>query len=443
MRSTLFHIPESVGGIPLFGVGLLLAAWVLFCLGMVVWWVWRHGLAGGAFSNLPIYVLVAAAIALVLPALVESGQGLPIRSYGVMVLVGVVAGVGLAVRRARQVGLEEDFIFSLAFWMFAAGIVGARLFHVIEYWGDSYRQLQPDGSIDLTGTLLRVINVPSGGLVVYGSLIGGAIAMVWHVRRQGLPFLPIADLVAPCLVLGLAFGRIGCLLNGCCFGGPCDYAWAISFPQESLPYLRQVERGLLYGIQVGAATTGEIGDGKLAGAVPVIQWVRSDVARSGVKVGDRIVRFDELVDPTVAQVWQRLQTAGPAGVFTLMTAGDPREKVLSWSPPPRSAPMHPTQIYSSINALLLCLLLVAYYPLRRHDGEVFALLLTLYPITRFVLEIIRTDEMAVFGTQMSISQNVSILFLLGVIALWWYVLSQPAGKLWSAPRQRRRRTAGN
>ncbi len=425
MRSTLFHIPPAVDGIPLFGFGLILAVWMLFCLGIMFVSARRHGW-GGALSNLPVYLLVAAAIALVLPALVEPDHGLPIRSYGVMVLLGVLAGVGLAVRRARQAGLAEDFIFSLAFWMFAAGIVGARLFHVIEYWQASYRQLHPDGSFDLAGTLLRVINIPGGGLVVYGSLIGGALAMVWHVRRQGLSFLPVADLVAPCLVLGLAFGRIGCLFNGCCFGGITDYPWAVSFPQGSLPYERQAERGLWYGILVGPATSTTSEEGKDAGRVPVLVWVRPDVERSGLAAGDRIVQLDELENPSVEQVWQRLQTGNAGGVITLVTARDRQERLLNWSPPSRTAPVHPTQIYSSINALLLCFLLVAYYPCRRHDGEVFALLLTLYPITRFVLEMIRSDELPVFGTRMSISQNVSILFLLGVIALWSYVLSRPA-----------------
>ncbi len=66
-------------------------------------------------------------------------------------------------------------------------------------------------------------------------------------------------------------------------------------------------------------------------------------------------------------------------------------------------------------------------PFRRRDGEVTAMALTLLPITRFMLEIIRTDEPAVFGTGLSISQNVSVLVLAAAIALWAWILTRPAG----------------
>ncbi len=78
-------------------------------------------------------------------------------------------------------------------------------------------------------------------------------------------------------------------------------------------------------------------------------------------------------------------------------------------------------------ALLLALVLWSYYPFRRRDGEVAALLLSIYPVQRILLEIIRTDERAVFQTGLSISQNVSLLLLLGVTIFWWYIERQPKG----------------
>ncbi len=87
------------------------------------------------------------------------------------------------------------------------------------------------------------------------------------------------------------------------------------------------------------------------------------------------------------------------------------------APPPRSLPVQPTQIYSTIDALLLCLLLLAYAPFRRRDGELFALMMSIYPVTRFLIESLRSDEAAVFGTGMSISQNVSLLLLVCAAAL--------------------------
>jgi len=98
---------------------------------------------------------------------------------------------------------------------------------------------------------------------------------------------------------------------------------------------------------------------------------------------------------------------------------------------PRSQPVHPTQAYSTINAMLLCLLLLAYDPFSRRDGELFALMITVYPIGRFLLEIIRTYEGDFFGTGLSISQNVSLLLFVCAIGLWFYVMRQPVGKVFA------------
>ena len=95
---------------------------------------------------------------------------------------------------------------------------------------------------------------------------------------------------------------------------------------------------------------------------------------------------------------------------------------LSPSRPEQSLPVHPTQIYSAINALLLCLFLLAYYPYRRRDGEVFALMLTLYPISRFLLEMIRADEGGLTN-----AMAISIGFIVVVTAMWFYILRRPAG----------------
>jgi phosphatidylglycerol:prolipoprotein diacylglycerol transferase len=92
--------------------------------------------------------------------------------------------------------------------------------------------------------------------------------------------------------------------------------------------------------------------------------------------------------------------------------------------------VHPTQVYSAIDAGLLAWLLWSYFPFRRHDGECLALLLTIHPITRFLLEVIRTDEPAVFGSGLSISQNISIALLACAAALWWYLSRQPRGVTW-------------
>jgi phosphatidylglycerol---prolipoprotein diacylglyceryl transferase len=85
-----------------------------------------------------------------------------------------------------------------------------------------------------------------------------------------------------------------------------------------------------------------------------------------------------------------------------------------------SLPLHPTQLYSSVNALVLALLTGTYFKFRRRDGEVLALGLIVYPITRFVLEILRFDEPGRFGTSLTISQWISIgMLLIGLSLAFW------------------------
>lgn len=88
-------------------------------------------------------------------------------------------------------------------------------------------------------------------------------------------------------------------------------------------------------------------------------------------------------------------------------------------------PLHPAQLYAALDAALLAAVAVAYTPLARRDGEVFALVLTLHPISRILLEIIRVDEQPALGTSLSISQLVSLVLLALAIALWWWIGRQP------------------
>lgn len=101
--------------------------------------------------------------------------------------------------------------------------------------------------------------------------------------------------------------------------------------------------------------------------------------------------------------------------------------------PARSHPIHPTQIYSSINATLLCLVLWFAYPFRRRHGDVLLLLLVLYSIARFLLEAIRTDEAGQLGTALTISQLVSLGVLAVCIGVWFTRLRQPRIDVTAAP----------
>jgi phosphatidylglycerol:prolipoprotein diacylglycerol transferase len=337
-----------------------------------------------------------------------------------MLLLATISGVLLAMYRARQVGLHGDVILSLAFHMFVGGIVGARLFYIVQYWD---RIHDPNS---LVRTLGNMLNFVEGGLVVYGSLIGAVAAGLWFLRKQRLPALAVGDLVAPSLALGLAIGRLGCLMNGCCFGGPSSHSWAVRFPDRSSPemhqtppYYAQHAAGLLYGFKLGSSPDGD----------PVIAEVEANGAAAGAKlrrgavvkaINGHAVRSQQEAEDWLGQLGAEVQLDTDQGEFH-WTLGEL---------PDRSLPVHPTQLYSSVNAALLSLLTFTYFPFRRRDGEVFVLLIGLYSGTRFLLEIVRTDEGGLWIIGLTISQTVSIVMAVCVLALAIHVLRQPRGSYW-------------
>ncbi len=409
-----------MAGMPVFGSGLALAVWAVFSILLVAWLIRRQGFNADTLGYLPLLVVVAGVIVWVLPALSDE-HGLPIRGYGVMILLAVTAGTGLAVWRAGRVGVSADVILSLAFWMILPAIVGARAFYVAEYWFEHYWPVY--GEHGLTALLLAVVNVANGGLVIYGGFFGGVAGLLAFFWKYRVPLLATADLVAPSLMLGLAIGRIGCLLNGCCYGGPCDLPWGVTFPAGSPVYVNQVARGVMYGFTLGA-------DPK---AAPIVRAVvpHSAADNAGLRPGDRLRRIGDRDVSTNAGAYRELSSLfADSGKETVALGLDDGRGILRLSlsaPPARSRAVHPTQIYSTIGALLICLLLLAYDPFRRRDGELSALLLTVYSITRFLEEMVRTDEAPILGTGMTISQNVSLLLLVGAMGLWYYVRRRRPG----------------
>ncbi|HEX7449006.1 MAG TPA: prolipoprotein diacylglyceryl transferase family protein [Pirellulales bacterium] len=444
MLQTLFYIPREVAGVPVFGAGWLLAIWAAASVVWLAWHVRRHGFGPEVTGNLPLLATLGVVIGWVLPQLCEP-EGLPIRGYGVMLLLGLASGVGLAAYRARQVGVNPELIYSLAFWLCLAGIVGARVFYVIEYWPEYQRPT-------LAQTLQAMANFTKGGLVVFGSAIGAGLALWVFVRKYRLPGLALADLIAPSVMLGLAFGRVGCFFNGCCFGGACELPWAVQFPWKSPPHVSQVETGKIY--LHGLKVVGQPNDRAVIEAVEP----NTPADRAGLKPGQTI--RDVLINgrgfvsepsgavgcsqaprsqkhlpaDTVRQVQLSLLEADEGGdvvtIYTRDRVEPARFTIRSVSG--RSLPIHPAQVYSAMDAVLLCLFLLAYAPYRQHDGEVFAWMITLHPISRFLQEVIRVDEASVFGTGLSISQNISILMLIAALGLWWHLLAQPRGLAWSA-----------
>jgi phosphatidylglycerol---prolipoprotein diacylglyceryl transferase len=148
--------------------------------------------------------------------------GLPIRWYGVMMASAFLVGLWTATRRARSVNVAGETIADVTMWLMAGSIIGARLVYVTTYWNQEFAN-QPFSELFM---------VQHGGLVYYGGLIGATIAGIGYLAWKRLPVWKIADILAPSIALGSVFGRIGCLLNGCCYGRPCDLPWAIHFPAD-------------------------------------------------------------------------------------------------------------------------------------------------------------------------------------------------------------------
>ena len=437
MRSELFRIPLEIAGVPLFS-GALMVAWLAVAGYGLVAAAKEFGWKAAIGGHLPT-LLAGVAMLVFLPRYFP--DGVPVRGYGVMLIVGCTAAVGLAMRRAREIGVDQDEILRLAVAMFVAGIAGGRIFYVIEYWGDQFRVVdQATGGTNWPASLREVLNFTEGGLVVYGAFLGVMAAFLVQVRIRKLPPLAMADLIAPSLAVGLALGRVGCFLNGCCYGGESTAPWAVAFPggatvdRFSPPYADQARAGRLHGFQLQALA--ERADGV------AIQRVDpgTPAAAAGLQSGDTIKSINGQVVATIAQAEKRCfesiasaRQGEQTAPLRLQLASGEVKTIQPFTAPDRSLRVHPTQLYSAINGGLLAWLLWSYFPLRRRDGEVIALLITLYPIARFLLESIRVDENEAFRTGLTISQNFSVGIFLFALCFWiWLRMREPKRPAFSA-----------
>jgi phosphatidylglycerol:prolipoprotein diacylglycerol transferase len=155
--------------------------------------------------------------------------------YGVMIALAFLAGLWTATRRARRENISGEKIADIVFWLMVGAILGARAVYVATYWKDEFAS-QP---------FPEIFMIQHGGLVYYGGLIGSTLAGIIYIRWKKLPLWKTSDVLAPSIALGNVFGRIGCLLNGCCYGRACSLPWAIRFPNQSAPWLQHFQQGLV------------------------------------------------------------------------------------------------------------------------------------------------------------------------------------------------------
>jgi phosphatidylglycerol:prolipoprotein diacylglycerol transferase len=254
----------------------------------------------------------------------------PIFSYGLMLVIGFFGGKMLAERLAKRVGLDPMIFTNCALIALVAGVAGARLSHVLENWPQ-----YSDPSRSAWANFLDAVNIRSGGLTYYGGFLLATPAVLAYGILKRAPLRLGMDIIAPCLMIGLGFGRIGCFLNGCCYGSECNVPWAVTFPYGSNPFMDEFQNNTLK-----------------------------------AKIPDELLGPPNLVD---GRRWPLpASQVGP-------------------QPEIRSNPLHPAQLYSSFTAFLIAAFLLAYFTMPHAPGQVFGLMMAVEGLCRFLLETLRAE----------------------------------------------------
>jgi phosphatidylglycerol:prolipoprotein diacylglycerol transferase len=292
---------------------------------------------------------------------------LTVKSYGLAMVIGFLTTVWLIRRLSRDITPDPQLITNAALYSLIGGVVGARLFYVVHYF-DQFRD-----------NLLSVFAIWKGGLELLGGVLLAIIIIAFYIRYHKLPMRRYLDILAIGLMLALVFGRIGCFLNGCCFGRPTELPWAVRFPYNSFAYNSQVNPN-------PARNRPQ----------PQLQ-LPSDYFSYTDKDGLRYLKPNsDLTTEQKAEV--------SSGKY-------------------RCLPVHPTQLYESVGAAVLCLLLYFFWRRVRNaessgnpnrflakSGQTFGLMFVLYAITRFFIEFLRDDNPFEFDG-LTISQLIAIAML--------------------------------
>lgn len=165
------------------------------------------------------------------PTLISIGF-LEFHSYTVALALAFLAGVLLPIRENYRLEKPYPATPMVGLFVFLGALIGARGYWILQY--DTWRHLY------------RAVYVWQGGLVFYGGLIGGVAGCLVYLRVKRIPLLPAADLALPFVPLAHAIGRIGCFLNGCCWGMPTDMPWGVTFPKSRWGvYAQHLKDGLV------------------------------------------------------------------------------------------------------------------------------------------------------------------------------------------------------
>ena len=291
-----------------------------------------------------------------------------VKTYGVMMVMGFLAALWLMKRLSRNLSPDMQPVTSAALYCLVAGVVGARLLYVAL----NFEQFR--------GRPLAALAVWEGGLVLLGGVILAVVVLMVFLLYHKLPIRHYLDILAIGVMLGVAFGRIGCFLIGDCYGKPTELPWGIRFPYNSFPYISQIN---------------------------------SDPARNRPEPQLMVPRKGYLGYLGRDGKWYPKPFEG-------LTQ---KQKIAVTEGEYRCLPVHPTQLYSSALAAFWCFIL---YLFRRRalaaesgngpgrllakPGCTFALALILYGLGRFFIEFLRDDNPLSFGG-LTISQNISIVMV--------------------------------
>ncbi|MHC4641050.1 MAG: prolipoprotein diacylglyceryl transferase [Planctomycetota bacterium] len=310
----------------------------------------------------------------------------PLPTYGLLMVTGFLAAVLVMRRLSRNITPNSQFITNASLYALIAGVVGARLFYVVHYF-DRFRT-----------NLLSVFAVWQGGLEFLGGVVLAIVVLLFYLKWHKLSIRRYFDILAIGLMLGLAFGRIGCFLKGDCYGKPTEAPLAVRFPYGSDVYQDQIRPNL-----------------KRNRPVPHLQ-LPDEFFGYYQGNGETYYSLKQYEDLTQAQ-----KDMVKNGMY-------------------RCLAVHPTQLYSSINALLnalfLCFILYLFRQraqsaavskdskkLFARPGCTFSLMFVIYGITRFLIEYLRDDNPFEYGWWAiykggTVSQNISIyMIILGVVLM--------------------------
>ncbi len=363
-----------------------------------------------------------------------------VKSYGVMMMIAFLSGIWLAVRRAMRSQADPDMVLNLGFISLIFGVAGARAMFVIHYWETRFA--------NTPNPIAAIFDVRAGGLEFWGGPLAVIPAIMIYLKLKKVSVRWYLDICIPSLAWGLAITRIGCFLNGCCWGAVCidpkDPArdkpavpWAVQFPYGSAAMQQQYRFGQL---TIPKELIHTYGSGE---SMPLArEWIDAAAENDG----QEYKKLEAAKDAALAELRRQTETGADAATLSALNrkaeqAGRDLQAHISGTQlgvvgarcreygmtPTQlqqlashfpSKPVHPAQLYAVINAFLLSWVLSTIFYVRRHHGIVLGWFLVLYSFSRVLEEAIRQDNPLDQLGGLTISQMISIItFLSGVIWL--------------------------